>query len=257
MVANWFSDNLTRWQLNSRRWDPLHLLGTPLRRRRFAAERRRLLQPPVDTGNVEVLHNPAYQASIAQAKFHTLLDHPRLANLWNYAQLVGPGAFLEVGSLRGGSALHLCHAIAAGATPRPFHCFDPFETGGFTALTPDDELFRLDDFLDTSYARVRQLLAPFPFAHVHRGFFPAAAENLNLGPIALCHLDVDVYLATCESLAWLRTRLAPRSAILIDDVNRRCRGVDRALAEFTAAFPEFLLLPLFPSQGLLLNRNLW
>jgi hypothetical protein len=257
MVANWFSDNLTRWQLNSRRWDPLHLLGTPLRRRRFAAERRRLLQPPVDTGNVEVLHNPAYQASIAQARFHTLLDHPRLANLWNYAQLVGPGAFLEVGSLRGGSALHLCHAIAAGATPRPFHCFDPFETGGFTALTPDDELFRLDDFLDTSYARVRQLLAPFPFAHVHRGFFPAAAENLNLGPIALCHLDVDVYLATSESLAWLRTRLAPRSAILVDDVNRRCRGVDRALAEFTAAFPEFLLLPLFPSQGLLLNRNLW
>jgi hypothetical protein len=256
MVANWFSDNLTRWQLNSRRWDPLHLLGTPLRRRRFAAERRRLLQPPVDTGNVEVLHNPAYQASIAQARFHTLLDHPRLANLWNYAQLVGPGAFLEVGSLRGGSALHLCHAIAAG-TPRPLHCFDPFETGGFAALTPDDELFRLDDFLDTSYARVRQLLAPFPFAHVHRGFFPAAAESLNLGPIALCHLDVDVYLATCESLAWLRTRLAPRSAILIDDVNRRCRGVDRALAEFTAAFPEFLLLPLFPSQGLLLNRNLW
>lgn len=256
MVANWFTDNLTRWQLNSRRWDLPHLLGAPLRRRRFAAERRRLLQPPVDTGNVEVLHNPAYQAAIAQAKFHTLLDHPRLANLWNYAQLVGPGAFLEVGSLRGGSALHLCHAIAAGP-PRPFHCFDPFESAGFAALTPDDELFRLDDFLDTSYARVRQLLAPFPFAHVHRGFFPAAAENLNLGPIALCHLDVDVFLATSESLAWLRTRLAPRSAILVDDVNRRCRGVDRALAEFTAAFPEFLLLPLFPGQGLLLNRNLW
>jgi hypothetical protein len=84
--------------------------------------------------------------------------------------------------------------------------------GGFTALTPDDELFRLDDFLDTSYARVRQLLAPFPFAHVHRGFFPAAAENLNLGPIALCHLDVDVYLATSESLAWLRTPPRPPQA---------------------------------------------
>lgn len=257
MVANWFIDNVTRWQLNSRKWELLHLLGTPLRRHHFAAERRRLLSPPTDTGNVEVLHDPAYQASIAQVKFHTLLDHGRLANLWTYANLVGPGIFLEIGSMRGGSAQHLCNAILAGSQPRDFHCFDPFETGGFEHLTPDDDLFRVDDFLDTSYERVSNLLSPFPFAQVHRGFFPAVAEALELGPIALCHLDVDVYLATCESLAWLRTRLAPRSAIVLDDVNRRCRGVDRAIAEFTAAFPEFTILPLFPSQGLLINRNLW
>ncbi len=96
------------------------------------------------------------QTSSTQGKCHSLLDAPRLASLWSYAHLVGP---------------------------RPFHSFDPFEHDGFSALTPDDKLFRSDDFLDTAHAP--------------------------------------------------------------------------ALAEFTAALPEFPFLSLFPSQGLPINRNLW
>jgi len=224
-------------------------------RRLHERDRERLLRPPIDTRNMEILADPEFRRSVEQAQPYTLLDVGRLANLWTLARMTGPGTFLEVGSYRGGGALHLLHAM--GARREPFYSFDPFEEGGFEKVTAVDNLFQSQDFTDTRYEKVVELVKPFPNARVVRGFFPAAAAGIDLGPIAFCHLDVDVYQATRDSLAYLAPRLARRSFIVLDDVQRSVKGVEKAVAEFLAEHPAFLFLPVFPSQGVLLSKELW
>ena len=231
------------------------VLGAVRRRYDVLLNRRRLLEPPIVTNNVEILFDEEFRRSVVQVKKHTLLDVARLANLWSLAQLAGPGVFLEVGSYRGGSALHICNAIdVRGAR---FYCFDPFEKGGFEKITKLDKLFEANDFRDTPYEAVAKLLSGKHNATVVQGFFPAAAEGLDLTDIAFCHLDVDVYEATKSSLEYLAVHLAPRSMIVLDDVNRKVEGVDAAISEFLADHPSFLFVPLFPSQGLILSKALW
>ncbi len=162
---------------------------------------------------------------------------------------------LEVGTYRGGGALHICNALR-DRNPQ-FFCFDPFEDGGFENIGHDDDLFQQDHFKDTRYDKVVKLLAVHRNASVVKGFFPAAAQGLDLSNIAFCHLDVDVYGATKDSLEFLSQRLAPRSFIILDDYNRKVAGVKRAVEEFLETHPGFMVVPLFPSQGLLFSTDLW
>ena len=198
--------------------------------------------------------NPEFQASCASARRHTLLDVARLANLWCLARMVGTGTFIEVGTYKGGGALHICNALA---TRGEFYCFDPFEDAGFESIEVLDELFHKEQFMNTRYGHVSDLLKVHPNATVVKGFFPSAARDLELGPIAFCHLDVDVYSATTASLDFLKDRLAQRSLVVLDDLNRGVKGVQQAVSEFLHENPTFVLLPMFPSQGVLLSTELW
>ncbi len=178
------------------------------------------------------------------------------SGIW-YAS-AGPGTFLEVGSFRGGTALHICNAIDEFHANAKFHCVDPFETGGFEQLDAGDGAFRPTDFTHTSCGQVQKLLASKPNAQVIQGYFPAAVEALNLGNISFCHLDVDVYEATRSCLAYVAPRLAPRSLILLDDIGHiGIPGALKAANEFVAADPSFLMIPIFPCQALLLPKLLW
>jgi hypothetical protein len=85
----------------------------------------------------------------------------------------------------------------------------------------------------------------------------SAVRDADLSQIAFCLLDVDVYEATRESLVFLAPRMAPRSFIVLDDVYRNVRGVTDAVDEFLRDNPSYLMLPLFPSQGVLLSTKLW
>jgi hypothetical protein len=215
-----------------------------------------LLSPAIDIEYVAILFDPEFQSSVTQVKDYTCLDFARLANIWNLARLAGRGIFLEVGSYKGGTALHICNAIKHRHDD--FYCFDPFEKGGFENLGDQDRCFKPSDFTDTRYEKVVKLLSGKPNARVIQGFFPAAAEGLDLRDIAFCHLDVDIYEATKKSLEFLAPRLATRSLIVVDDVDHReTPGVNKAVAEFLASHPSFLFIPMFPTQAVLLAKSLW
>src|SRR4051812_47999120 len=114
-IAGRIKFEIDRWKEHPRRGDLFYMMGVPLRRmarqRELEGARRRLLCPPIDTTNIEVLADTAFQRSAAEARAWTLLDVGRLANLWTMAQMAGEGAFLEVGTYRGGGALHILNAI--------------------------------------------------------------------------------------------------------------------------------------------------
>lgn len=261
-VRDTLEKHFANWKVNPRRKEIPYVLSRLLKVLRECLDTKRVAQnhlepldPPVETEYVNILYDTAFRRSLSQVKDLSCLDVARLANLWNLARLVAPGVFLEVGCYRGGTALHICNAIDHGEARSRFYCFDPFETGGFEKINDCDQAFKPTDFMDTQFEAVTRLLSSKPFAKVVQGFFPAAAEGMKLRDIAFCHLDVDVYGATRDSLEYLAPRLASRSIIVVDDVgHRETPGVERAMTEFVAAHPSFLAIPMFPCQAVLVPR---
>ena len=256
-------EHFAHWRASPRKWEISYILAglqeisvVRWRRSREAKKRAKLLEPAIEAEHVKILFDPEFRRSVNEVKDCTCADIVRLANLWNLARLAGPGIFLEVGSFRGGTALHICNAIEHRGAP--FYCFDPFEKGGFEKLGDQDTCFKPGDFTDTEYDAVVKLLSGKPNARVIQGYFPAAAENLNLSNIAFCHLDVNVYDATKNCLEYLAPRLASRGLIVLDDVgHRETSGVNKALTEFLASHTSFVPIPMFPVQVVLLPKSLW
>jgi Methyltransferase domain len=256
------SERLLRWKASPHKWEIGYIAsGTAkvardmLHRDTDSQTQDKLLVPPIESTDVEILLDSEFLRSVNEIKELTCLDFARLANIWMLVQRAAPGLFFEVGSFKGGTARHICNAMPQDA---PFYCFDPFEKGGFEGLGPDDSIFKPMDFTDTQYERVVLLLASKPNATVIQGFFPAAAEGLDLHDISFCHLDVDTYEATRNSLEFLAPRLAQKGIIVVDDYgHRETPGVVNAVADFLAAHPSFFVLPMFPCQAVILSKDLW
>jgi hypothetical protein len=212
------------------------------------------IHKPIDTCQVEILADPEFQKSCKEVSKHTVLDTPRLANLWSLCRLTNPeGNIVEVGSYRGGGAMHLSNACPK----RKIIVCDSFQ--GFEELDQViDSSFTYDMFKNTTYQAVNQRFAGKNRDYaILAGFFPAScrANNVDISPVSFVHLDVDAYKPTIESLEYLQPRMLDRSLIVMDDFNRGVEGVIRAVGEFTEKNPSWQSFPLFPSQGLLVHQS--
>ncbi len=206
----------------------------------------------LDPTGVELLADAAFQDSCRAIAGLTLLDLPRLGNLWQFCQMSNPeGNIIEVGSYKGGGALHLSNS----APQRAIFVCDSFE--GFDSLHKDlDENFSMSMFKDTREESVRALFtARQRKAVVVKGFFPASCQNIDMGRISFAHIDVDIYQATLDTLRFLSPLMMPQSFMILDDFRRRAKGVDQALSEFIAHDKMWRLMPLFPSQALLIHAS--
>ena len=163
------------------------------------------------------------------------------------------GNIIEVGSYRGGGALHLSNSCPK----RKIIVCDSFSS--FEKLDPVlDSNFAAGMFKNTSHQAVDAL-----FRTRHRnyavlaGFFPAVCQerNFDIGRISFAHMDVDAYKPTIESLEYLQPRMMDRSLIVFDDFLREAAGVMQAVREFTAAHRCWAAFPLFPGQGLLVHES--
>ena len=209
---------------------------------------------PIDPSNVEILGDPDFNASVEASAPYTLLDTGRLANLWRLCRMTDPkGNILEIGSYRGGGALHLSNACPK----RKIIACDSFR--GFEKLHPDlDKNFNEDMFKSTSRQAVEQLFSSRDRNYeVIDAFFPAACAGKTLAPVSFVHLDVDIYKATIESLNYLQQEkiLMKKSLIVLDDFYRKAEGVNQAVEEFIAVNKDWIVFPLFPAQGLMIHAS--
>lgn len=209
---------------------------------------------PIEPNGVDILGDPAFQASCKMLGSTSLLDTPRLANLWMLCRLTDPmGAIAEIGTFRGGGALHLSNCCPR----RQIVICDPFSKESFEALDPNlDQIFHHGQFADHSEAAVRKLFADRD-ALIIPGYFPKSAQNMLLPKLSFVHLDVDAYEATKQSLHFLLTgqALLPKSLIVLDDFNRRADGVDRAVAEVAREHSGMVVLPVFPGQAVVVPES--
>ncbi len=211
------------------------------------------LLKPINPLDVEILADPQFQASVREVAHLTLLDTPRLANLWNLCRLAPEGNILEIGSYKGGGALHLSNACPK----RKIIVCDSFE--GFETLRPGlDRNFEPHMFKDNSKQKVEALFRSRGRDHeVIQGFFPSSVAGRRIEPVSFVHLDADVYKATIESLLYLTENhvLTEKAIIVLDDFSRGADGVNKATAEFVSSHPDWNVFPMFPAEGLLLHRS--
>jgi Macrocin-O-methyltransferase (TylF) len=213
----------------------------------------RRIEKPSDPRWLDVLDDPGFRASMAEVADLSSLDTARLANLWQWCSLCGEGAMIEIGAFRGGTALHLSNC----RPQRKIFVCDTFE--GFARLPLDpryDAGVPRTSWCNPDADAVKALFtARGRDAVVLEGPFPDSDTKEEVRDVSFAHIDVDVYESCRRSLEYLSRRATPSAIFVVNDYLRsKTAGVAHAVNDFVAGQPDWIALPTFPGQGLLLNR---
>jgi O-methyltransferase len=184
-------------------------------------------------------NDEGFQAVHDIARSHTMVDVVRCYELWDLLHNLRdvPGAVVEVGVWRGGTAVILGRALAQTKPGATIYLCDTFE--GVVKASRYDGIYRGGEHSDTSLEHVGALLKSLSLhnAVLLKGVFPEDTGNrIPDGPVAFCHIDVDVYQSAKDTVDWVVPRLSPGGAIVFDDYGfPTCAGVTRFVNELKAA----------------------
>lgn len=175
----------------------------------------------------------------------TLIGHQRMDNLrWCIETVLAdeiPGDLLQAGVWRGGSAAFMRGVLAAhGCQDRCVWVADSFQ--GLPVSTAAADLgFEMDasvlPVLSVSQEDVRSLFKRLGLldrqVRFLPGWFDASLADQPHGPLAVLHIDADLYASTRAVLEHCYTRVAPGGFVIIDDygILEPCR---EAVDEFRA-----------------------
>lgn len=142
-----------------------------------------------------------------------------------------PGAFVEIGVHRGGSAGILAHVLKNDPA-RKLHLFDRW--GDLPDPTVEDgergEEYRKDHIPD-KLAKLREELPleatrqivedvirfPTERLHYYQGWYNETLSQYDGGPIAFASLDCDYYESVKLALAFTAQHAAPGATVIVDD----------------------------------------
>jgi O-methyltransferase len=172
------------------------------------------------------------------ARANTLVDVARCYELWDLLHGLRdvPGAVVEVGVWRGGTGAILARALNRTKTDEKIYLCDTFS--GVVKAGDKDPTYRGGEHADTSMEGVDKLLKTLLLTNavLLKGMFPEETSmRIPDGPIALCHIDVDVYQSAKDTVNWVADRLSPGGALVFDDYGfPTCVGVTRLVNELKA-----------------------
>jgi hypothetical protein len=78
---------------------------------------------------------------------------------------------------------------------------------------------------------------------------------MDVKALSFVHLDFDLYLSMIETLQYIEPRLIERSIIVIDDYLCQVEGVVNAVTEFLGSSHNWIVIPVYPGQGVLFQRS--
>jgi len=157
----------------------------------------------------------------------------KLERLWQEAvDVIARGVhgdFAEFGVWRGASAWILANACRG--TGRRLHLYDTFTGIPASAVTVHDS-HPAGDFADTNLDQVKRLLSEFGGAiRFQVGEF--APETVPDNPLALVHIDCDVYHSYELALPRFWSILSPGGLLVLDDYGvPTCPGATLATEEW-------------------------
>lgn len=134
-----------------------------------------------------------------------------IAEMCEMARDVPPGAFVEVGVYKGGTAWHL-NKICKEQGRDLFLC-DTFKGIPYRNRDMGDPCL-VGDFSDTSESQVREAI---PEAKFIVGVFPQSAAEIPMMKLAFVHLDCDQYQSYLESILFLWPRMVKGGVMWFDD----------------------------------------
>jgi len=184
------------------------------------------------------LTDKEFLAAYERIRNNTLVDLYRCYELWNFARDSNriEGAILEVGVWRGGTG-----CLMAQASPNKIvYLADTFE--GVVNAGEHDTRYVGGEHADTSAELVTKLLAGAGVSNTRLllGMFPAQTAHTVKEPIALLHVDVDVYQSAKDTVEWALPRMPLGARIVFDDYGFfGCEGVTRLVDRLRADLEEF------------------
>lgn len=189
------------------------------------------------------------------AKPFTIVTPERCELLWSLAHFEAPsdGDFAEVGVYRGGSAMLLRMA----STPeRQIHLFDTFSGHPDVAGEFDTDRHPSGRFADTDALEVTKRVGGNLAVWIGR--FPGTIIH-GFGwtrPLALVHIDVDLYRSTRDVCALLVPLLVPGGIAICDDYDDEdCPGARRAVDEWVSCNPGVVDLTVASTGQALLRKR--
>jgi hypothetical protein len=154
-------------------------------------------------GNVSELcaQDPDFQTAMRLAEGRTVVAPARLMNIFLLLKFFLPkiarGHIVEFGSYKGGSAIFMASLAQRFLGDVNVYSFDTF-----VGMPPTDrgiDLHKVGDFQDVDLHGLRQYTAQLGLTNLHfvQGRFEETAPaTLNTaGPLALVHIDCDIYSA--------------------------------------------------------------
>jgi Methyltransferase domain len=146
-----------------------------------------------------------------------------------------PGAFVECGTGHGFMASAICEHFAWGG--RPFYLFDTFQPNGspWYADGPD---------------AVRENFREWPGVRLVVGAIPDSLAQIDVGPVAFVHIDMNRPIPEEAALRHFWPRLNPGGVIVLDDYAYEGFEASHQSADRVAAELGFSILSLPTGQGL-------
>jgi hypothetical protein len=164
------------------------------------------------------------------------VTHPvKLRNMESFLAYAPEGHVVEVGVYQGGSLYYL----ASRFPNRIFYGYDTFE--GMPQESEEDNYHRQGEFF-SSLEYVQDKMTALGNVHLIKGCYPES-DSIRPHPIALAHVDVDLYSSTLDSLRHLWPLITPGGRIYCDDAFvSTCAGATKAFLQFCTEMlmPHFL-----------------
>jgi O-methyltransferase len=174
------------------------------------------------------------------ARPYALVSPDRLYVLWSLARnaIQLHGDFWECGVYKGGTARMLAVFLSRNAGPEvKLHLFDTF--AGMPESDREKDVHQKGDFSDTSLAAVRQVVGNRERVEFHPGWIPESFREAPDRPVALAHVDVDIYRSVGDCCEFIYPRLPVGGVMVFDDYGfPTCPGARKAVDEFFHGKPE-------------------
>jgi O-methyltransferase len=164
--------------------------------------------------------DPGFRALFERIEGHTLVDVYRCHELWSLVPQLArvPGALIEVGVWRGGTAAVIAKSASIAGIGDPLYLCDTFR--GVPKAGTHDPVYRGGEHANTSRETVEALLADLGLtnARLVPGIFPdESAAAVAATQFRLAHVDVDVYQSAKDCFRYLWPRMSVGGVVVFDD----------------------------------------
>ena len=186
----------------------------------------------------KVRSDPIYQYGMQLARGRTIQAEQCRMNLYLilrfYLPKLGEGDIIEFGAYRGGSAIFLAAVAKRLRLNSHVWALDTFE--GMPDTDKRIDLHRKGDFSDVNYTALTEFVRDHGLDNITfvRGTFEkTASQTLEAArPIALAHIDCDIYSAVAYAYESLKDRMVDGGYIAFDDAHySSCLGATEAVED--------------------------
>ena len=186
----------------------------------------------------KVRDDALYRAAILLAEGRSVMTEDNRINIFlilrDHLKHIPFGHIVEFGSYRAGNAIFMAHVVANLYPATKVYAFDSFI--GMPKTDAKIDAHGEGDFSDVDLDEIKAFAADRQVTNIEfvQGFFEQTAPTAlpKIGPIALAHIDCDIYSAVAYSYDAVKPYMVDRGYIVFDDaIAPSCLGATEAVEE--------------------------